>query len=55
MFFVVSIVDTWKEVIMIHGSINKISLSLSSFERVISEGKLYVDKTRMIENFLIVV
>ena len=37
---------------MIHGDINKISLSLSSFERLISEGKLYIDKTRMIENFL---
>ena len=37
---------------MIHGNINNISLSLSSFERLIVEGKLYVDKTRMIENFL---
>ena len=37
---------------MIHGSINNVSLSLSSFERVITEGKLYVDKTRMIEHFL---
>ena len=37
---------------MIHGNINKINLSVSSFERLISEGMLYVDKTRMIENFL---
>ena len=37
---------------MIHGSINNISLSMSSFERIITEGKLYVDKTRVIENFL---
>ena len=37
---------------MIRGSIGNICLSTSSFERVITEGKLYVDKTRMIENFL---
>ena len=37
---------------MIHGSINNICLSTSSFERIITEGKLYVDKTRVIENFL---
>ena len=40
------------EVTMIHGNMKNISLSLSSFERVITEGKLYVDKTRMIENFI---
>ena len=37
---------------MIRGSISNICLGLSSFERMITEGKLYVDKTRMIENFL---
>jgi hypothetical protein len=37
---------------MIIGDINKISLSSSSFERMIAEGRLYIDKTRMIENFL---
>ena len=37
---------------MIRGNIKNISLSTSSFEQVITEGKLYVDKTRMIENFL---
>ena len=37
---------------MIHGNINNICLSLSSFERLRTEDKLYVDKTRMIENFL---
>jgi len=37
---------------MIVGSINKIDLSISSFERMITEGNLYVDKTRLIENFL---
>ena len=37
---------------MIHGSINKVCLSTSSFERIITEGKLYVDKTRVIEHFL---
>jgi len=37
---------------MVVGSINRIELSLSSFERMISEGNLYVDKTRLIENFL---
>ena len=34
---------------MIHGSISNICLGSSSFERLITEGKLYVDKTRMIE------
>ena len=37
---------------MIRGHIDKIDLSSSSFERIITEEKLYVDKTRMIENFL---
>ena len=37
---------------MIHGNINNISLSQSSFERIITDGKLYVDKTRVIEHFL---
>ena len=37
---------------MVHGSINNVCLSTSSFERIVSEGNLYVDKTRMIENFL---
>ena len=37
---------------MIRGSINNICLGTSSFERMIAEGKLYIDKTRMIENFL---
>ena len=37
---------------MIHGSIDNVCLSTSLFERIITEGKLYVDKTRMIENFL---
>ena len=37
---------------MVRGSISNICISTSSFERVITEGKLYVDKTRMIENFL---
>ena len=37
---------------MIRGSMNNISLSSSSIERMITEGKLYVDKTHMIENFL---
>ena len=37
---------------MIHGSINNICLSTSSFERIITEGKLYVDKARVIEYFL---
>jgi hypothetical protein len=37
---------------MVTGDINKINLSISSFERMITDGLLYVDKTRMIENFL---
>ena len=37
---------------MIHGSIKKIDLSTSIFERMIRNGSLYVDKTRMIENFM---
>ena len=37
---------------MITGDIKKIDLSISSFERMITEGYLYVDKTRMIEHFL---
>ena len=37
---------------MIVGDIKRINLSTSSFERIITEGTLYVDKTRMIENFL---
>ena len=37
---------------MIHGNIKNICLSLSSFERLRNKDKLYVDKTRMIENFL---
>ena len=37
---------------MISGNINNICLSTSSFEKIITEGKLYVDKTRMIENFI---
>ena len=37
---------------MVRGSIDNICISTSSFEKVITEGKLYVDKTRMIENFL---
>ena len=37
---------------MIIGDIKKIDLSTSSFERVIRDGNLYVDKTRMIEHFL---
>ena len=38
---------------MIKGNINNISLSTSSFENIISSGRLYVDKTRLIENFLV--
>ena len=34
------------------GDINKITLSFSSFERIISKGQFYVDKTRFIEHFL---
>ena len=37
---------------MIVGDINKINLSISSFERIITGGNLYVDKTRLIEHFL---
>ena len=37
---------------MVVGNPNKINLSTSFFERIISDGNLYVDKTRMIENFL---
>ena len=37
---------------MIHGDVNNICLSTSSFVRIITEGKLYIDKTRVIEHFL---
>ena len=37
---------------MITGNIKKIDLSTSSFKRMIDEGNLYVDKTRLIERFL---
>ena len=37
---------------MIVGNIKKIDLSASSFERMITHGNLYVDKTRFIEHFL---
>ena len=37
---------------MIIGDVKKINLSTSSFERVITSGVLYVDKSRMIEGFL---
>ena len=37
---------------MIKGNIDKINLSSSSFERMITEGMLYIDKTKLIENFL---
>jgi len=37
---------------MVVGDVKKIDLSTSSFERIINGGKLYVDKTRVIENFL---
>ena len=37
---------------MVIGDVNRINLSTSSFERISREGSLYVDKTRMIENFL---
>ena len=37
---------------MIIGDVKKIDLSTSFFERVITNGVLYVDKSRMIENFL---
>ena len=34
------------------GSISKINLNTSSFERLISNQQFYVDKTRLIEHFL---
>ena len=37
---------------MITGDSTKINLSTSSFEHMITDGNLYVDKTRFIENFL---
>ncbi len=37
---------------MIVGDSKKIDLSVSSFERMITNGNLYVDKTKQIENFL---
>ena len=37
---------------MITGDIKRINLTTSSFERVITEGLLYIDKTKLIENFL---
>ena len=37
---------------MTTGSINKINLNTSSFERIITNGQFYVDKTRLIEHFL---
>jgi hypothetical protein len=37
---------------MIIGDIKKINLSVSSFERMITNGNLYVDKTRLVEHFL---
>ena len=37
---------------MVTGNINKINLSGSSFEHMITDGNLYIDKTRMIERFL---
>ena len=37
---------------MIIGDAKNINLSTSSFERMITAGSLYADKTRMIENFL---
>ena len=37
---------------MFKGSINKITLSSSSFEKIISDGAFFVDKTKMIERFL---
>ena len=37
---------------MIVGDVKKVNLSISSFERMISGGNLYVDKSRFIENFL---
>ena len=38
--------------IMVTGDIKNINLSISSFERMITEGNLYVDKTKLIEHFL---
>ena len=37
---------------MVTGDINKINLSISSFKRMITDGNLYVDKTKLIERFL---
>ena len=37
---------------MVRGDIKKINLSISSFERMITDNNLYVDKTKMIENFI---
>jgi len=37
---------------MIVGDIKKVNLSVSSFERMITNGNLYIDKTRLIEHFL---
>jgi len=37
---------------VIVGDVNKINLSISSFERIINDGNLYVDKTKLIEHFL---
>ena len=37
---------------LIIGNLNKINLSTQFFERMITDGCLYVDKTRFIENFL---
>ena len=37
---------------MILGNLNKINLSTSFFERMITDGCLYVDKTQFVENFL---
>ena len=37
---------------MVTGDIRNINLSISSFERMITDGNLYVDKTKLIEHFL---
>jgi hypothetical protein len=37
---------------MITGNVKKINIGTSFFEKIISEGSLYVDKTKFIENFL---
>ncbi|MCL2015447.1 MAG: ATP-binding protein [Defluviitaleaceae bacterium] len=37
---------------MILGSTKRIDLSTSAFERIVTDGSLYVDKTHMIEHFL---